>query len=98
LSNEENVVEDRVVREALRMYPNPASEFTNVDISLDGRGDVKASVLDMNGRVVKTVSMKGLPQGDHKVRVDLTGISNGTYILSLSVNGTVQNGKFIVNK
>ena len=98
LSNEENVIEEKVVRDALRMYPNPASDYTNVDVTLNGKGDVKASVLDMSGRVVKTVSMKGLPQGDHKIRVDLTGISNGTYVLSLSVNGTVQNGKFIVNK
>ncbi len=98
LSNKEDVIEQKAVREALRMYPNPASDFTSVDVSLDGKGDIKASVLDMNGRIVKTVSMKGLPQGDHKVRVDLTGISNGTYILSLSANSTVQNGKFIVNK
>jgi hypothetical protein len=98
LSSEENAIEDRDVREALRMYPNPASDFTSVDVTLNGKGDVKASVLDMNGRVVKTVSMKGLPRGDHKVRIDLTGISNGTHILSLSANGTVQNGKFIVNK
>ena len=80
------------------MYPNPASDYTKFDVTLDGKGDVKASVLDMSGRVVETVSMKGLPQGDHKIRIDLTGISNGTYVLSLSANGTVQNGKFIVNK
>jgi hypothetical protein len=80
------------------MYPNPASDYTKVDVTLDGKGDVKASVLDMSGRVVKTVSMKGLSQGEHKIRIDLTGISNGIYVLSLSANGTVQNGKFIVNK
>jgi len=98
LSTQENVFEDRVVREALKMYPNPASDYTKVDVTLDGKGDVKASVLDMSGRVFKAVSMKGLSQGDHKIRIDLTGISNGTYVLSLSANGTVQNGKFIVNK
>lgn len=98
LSTKENVIEDKVVREALRMYPNPASDFTNIDVTLNGKGDVKASVLDMSGRVVKTVSMKDLPQGDHKVRVDLSGINNGTYVLSLSANGIVQNGKFIINK
>ena len=98
LSNEENVIEDKVVRDALKMYPNPAKDFTNVDVTLSGKGDVKASVLDMSGRIVKRVSLKGLPQGDHKIRVDLTGINNGTYVLSVSANGTVKNGKFIVNK
>lgn len=98
LSTEESIVEEKVVLEALRMYPNPATDFTNIDVTLNGRGDVKASVLDMSGRVVKTVSMKGLPQGEHKVRVDLSGINAGTYVLSLSANGILQNGKFIINK
>ena len=42
--------------------------------------------------------MKGLPQGEHKIRVDLSGINAGTYVLSLSANGILQNGKFIINK
>lgn len=99
LSTEENVLtETKEARESLKMYPNPASEFTNVDVTLNGRGDVKASIIDMSGRTVKTVSLKGLPQGDHKVRIDLTGVNNGSYVLSITANGTVSNGKFIVNK
>jgi hypothetical protein len=95
----EEQLDDEIAKEAgLSVYPNPASEYTKVDVELLSRGDINVSVIDLSGRTIKQMTLKGMPQGEHSVRVNLDGISNGTYVLSLEANGTTQNAKFIVNK
>ncbi len=94
----EETIAKKDAKNFLYIYPNPAKDFTKIKVELYTKSDVKANVIDLNGRVVKTVVLKNLGQGTYDIRIDLADVSNGTYVMSLQANGKVQNSTFIVNK
>ncbi len=66
---------------SLRIYPNPASDFVNIDFRLP-QGFLR--LYDLNGRVQKTME---LSSGQNTL--SLSGLSEGAYILKLStIHGT----------
>ena len=59
-----------------KIYPNPASNFLNVESTLQ---QASFKLIDLNGREVRTEDMIG-----GELRVDLTGLKRGVYILQVS--------------
>ena len=68
---------------SLHVYPNPASDFVDVFV---GEGNCQAEIIDMNGRVVMSVSLNNTIN-----RIAINNLPNGTYILR--VNG--ESRKFV---
>lgn len=59
----------------VELFPNPASSVLNLSID----GDFKYQIIDTKGRTVI--------QGNNKRQIDISGLPNGTYLLSAD-NGT----------
>ncbi|MBQ9637927.1 MAG: T9SS type A sorting domain-containing protein, partial [Bacteroidales bacterium] len=77
----------------VRLYPNPASGSTTV--SLEGvSGTVELTVVDMNGRSVRTERMEC--DGDCAHRMELSGLSAGVYFVRISSEGTDVVRKLVV--
>lgn len=68
---------------SLHVYPNPASDFVDVFV---GEGNCQAEIIDMNGRVVMSVSLNNTIN-----RIAINNLPNGAYILR--VNG--ESRKFV---
>ena len=81
---------------SLKIYPNPATEFTQIDLDLTQTSDVEIVLRDMTGRVVKRSIFKALDSDTKNVRVDLSGIRAGTYIVEQNVGSFTKTGKLIV--
>lgn len=64
-------------------YPNPAVNSTNIKFALKNATDVTIKVMDMNGRVVNTISQSKLGAGEHIVPVETSALAAGTYIYSI---------------
>lgn len=65
-------------------YPNPAHTFTWVDFNLPQSQHIYLALRDMHGKLITQVSNKVLTAGEHKVRIDMAGLSAGMYILELN--------------
>lgn len=81
---------------SMTLFPNPATDMLNVEISnkLAGRMDMK--ILDIGGRVIKTqrwLSTRGL----NRKSIDLKGLKQGIYFLQLENDDLNQQLKFIIN-
>jgi len=98
ISVSEETIAKNETKDFLFIYPNPAKDYTKVKIELLGKSDIKANVIDLNGRVVKTTVLKDMSKGEYNVRINLADVANGTYVMSIEANGTIQNSTFIVNK
>ncbi len=61
------------------IYPNPASTFINISTELSG--DVLLS--DVIGRNIKRIKLSDLPTDKSSYQLDLSGIEDGIYIVSL---------------
>ncbi len=73
----------------IKVYPNPAIDRLNIDLSQEGK--YRVEIMDMNAKKISTVSFTG-----KKETIDLTGISQGLYIYMIydEKNQITSVGKF----
>jgi hypothetical protein len=80
------------------VYPNPASTTLNLDYIMPvNSADLMLTVYDIFGRVVNTTA---LTETTGTAKVDISSLSQGTYIYSISSAsaGVLNNGRFVVTK
>jgi hypothetical protein len=79
-------VEDRKL-ENFTVYPNPATDFVNIDIPMQANS-MNYQVFDTNGKLVM--------QGNAVVKtLDISSLENGSYIMQVEVNGLKGEQTFI---
>lgn len=79
-------------------FPNPAADVLNVKYNLFEESEIAISIVDMNGRVVVTNKQKKQSAGEYKTELNTSGLSNGSYILSIKINQQTINNKFVISK
>ncbi len=88
------VVEDgHVISGNLSVYPNPASGFVNVECP-DFTSATEATLISERGATVWRQTLNA----DGKLRLDLSGISNGSYRLILRSGGVWQSVPIILQR
>ena len=81
-------VEEEVAEQVFGIYPNPAQEIVNVDLSEFDSGEYTVAIYDMNGKLwINEVSVAA------QILLDISGLSNGQYLVSV-----LNSGKFIGSK
>lgn len=84
---------------ATSVYPNPAKDMINLDITLEAGANVTATLFNQLGQVSQTILPKQyLEIGKYNFSVPTTNLANGIYFYQLTVNNTVSQGKLVVNK
>lgn len=81
-------VEEEVVEQVFNIYPNPAQETVNVDLSCYDAGEYKISIYDMSGKLLKNKISVAT-----QIFLDISDLSNGQYLVSV-----LNSGKFIGSK
>lgn len=67
----------------MEVYPNPVSISTSVSFSLPVESDVVIDVLDVNGRLVKSIAADHFSEGSHEVKFDTGFLTAGIYFLQV---------------
>ncbi|MDP3641721.1 MAG: T9SS type A sorting domain-containing protein [Bacteroidota bacterium] len=71
------------------VYPNPVKDFVTVEIQSKISGAVQISIYNILGTEVKKWDSNNLHQGDQKLKVDLSFLKSGVYILRISGSGQI---------
>lgn len=79
-------------------FPNPATDVLNVKYNLFEEAEIFISIIDANGRVVVTNKLKKQSAGEYKTELNTSGLSNGSYVLSIKINQQTINNKFVISK
>ncbi|MFK7810569.1 MAG: phospholipase D-like domain-containing protein [Saprospiraceae bacterium] len=66
------------------VFPNPAVDFTNINMSLETQSDVILSLWDMNGRLLQSRVLAKV-NGKRNEVLELDGLTNGAYLLTFKV-------------
>ncbi|HSH65261.1 MAG TPA: T9SS type A sorting domain-containing protein [Bacteroidia bacterium] len=83
----------------LQNYPNPFKEQTTIKYRVAEKSNIDISIFDLTGRKITTLVHQMSPDGTYSISWNAEGISNGTYIISLSSNGKIiQTMKALVSK
>jgi hypothetical protein len=80
--------------------PNPANNAININFSLNNASKVDIEVIDLTGKIVKSIKGNEVFSSDnkHTVSVDVTNLESGSYFYSINANGTKLFSKFVVAK
>ena len=82
--------------ERFEVYPNPATEALNVTLTLNKSENTVINVLDITGKVVKTINV-GTVNGDKNLTISLDEMTSGIYFIQL-VNADGKQVKKFVKK
>jgi hypothetical protein len=94
LMNDFTGINDEVVEDRFSIFPNPANEAINVSISLTNSENTIINVLDISGKVVRTVNV-GNVQGDKNMSISLDGMNTGVYFVEMVNEAGKQVRKFV---
>ncbi len=72
----------------LRIWPNPANNFLNV--ASDNNTIDYITIMDLSGKILMRKSV-----GDNNISLDVSPLSNGTYLLETVSNGEISVMKFV---
>ena len=75
------------------IYPNPTTDATTIALS-GVNGEVSITIVDMNGRIVKSDSMSC--EGDCTKRMEVEGLAQGAYFVRINGEGLNMVKKLVV--
>ncbi len=78
----------------LNIYPNPVNTVATINYNATKAGEGMIKVTSLNGRVIKS-TFADLQIGENKLSVDLSTLSKGVYMVSLSSSNGVVTSKVV---
>ena len=76
-------IEDFNGIEDMTVYPNPATDVLNIDLTLAQAENLTIQLVDMTGKLLKK-SVVGASDGANLIRFDINGVAKGLYLLQVS--------------
>ncbi len=81
----------------VRLYPNPTNGQINVDFELASPSQVKVEVVDILGRVVKTIlPVSYYNQNEVKLSSNIDGVPQGVYFVNIKIDHSQVSIKVII--
>lgn len=81
----------------LTIFPNPANDKTVLYFSLNASAEVTLSVSSLIGQTIQKTNYGKLSAGDHSLNYDVSNLSAGIYVFTISdSNNRVVRKKFVV--
>jgi hypothetical protein len=65
-------------------FPNPFNPTTTIPFFIPEQSDVKISIYDVTGRMIKTLYDRNTPAGDHSITWNAEDLASGNYFIVLS--------------
>jgi hypothetical protein len=83
-------------KSSFSVYPNPANDRVTVAFELETSSKVEIGIYNLSGNLVKSVDLGKRPEGRHEAIINISNLSAGSYIMSLTTGNLRSASKFIV--
>lgn len=80
----------------LRIYPNPAADYSMLRITLQEKAQASTSIYNQLGQLVAVMDLGQLAAGTSQQPIDLSRFPKGTYYVKLQINGDITTRMLIV--
>jgi hypothetical protein len=81
-------IEESSFISSLTAFPNPANDLLFIDMNSTENAQAEIRILDMTGREVRNLASRSIAAGESRVAVDVSDLTNGSYLVSIQGNGT----------
>jgi len=79
-------------------YPNPFNPETIISFNLPKRSEIRLSLIDTLGKVVKEVAKGKYNTGEHKITLNISDLASGVYFYKLEAGDFVSVKKLVLVK
>jgi hypothetical protein len=79
----------------VKIYPNPATDNTNISLNLKNESTVEMQLVDVSGKVMAARNYGSL-NGTWSVNLNTSNLNAGIYLVELTINGTKVTKRLIV--
>jgi len=80
----------------LTLRPNPATDYTIAEITLNKASNTSAALYDRSGKLVMNLLAEKLPAGTHAIKISTSTLSSGVYFLKARANGVTKTISLII--
>lgn len=91
-------IEETVTEESMEIYPNPFKNSTKISFNLADSKKVSLDVFNIIGEIVYSVNQRYYEPGNHTIQLEGGNLSNGIYLIKLSLGDRILTEKITVNK
>jgi hypothetical protein len=84
------------VSSEIQNFPNPCSDYTNINVNLVQASDVSIQVYNTLGQKVKEFDYGMLSNGPHRLTLNVESLDEGVYFYTLIAGNSKYGGKMIV--
>ena len=82
----------------VRIYPTPAYYKISIDVIIPEQSDIDIAIYDIAGRRVAIVVSGLYNSGEYTIKVDVSGLTDGVYIVRMTSEGLSASKRFVVAK
>lgn len=86
-----------LVKDQIKLFPNPASNFTTLEYSLAKQAKVNVDLIDVSGKLMQTLFSADKSSGTHVYQFDVNQLSPGVYFVRFTANGEAGVQKLMVH-
>ena len=79
----------------VRIYPNPAASYTNIELEVAQATNASIRVFDMSGKMVYTKSLN-LTEGVHVETINCNKLQKGVYLINVVTESQMMTSKLVV--
>jgi hypothetical protein len=79
-----------------KVYPNPAIDYINIEVSTPGEAQINYAIYDINGKLISKKSMLKKSVGHLSIPHQVVDLSSGLYTVIVEVQGQQQEHKMII--
>ncbi len=88
-TSSEDIVES--TDDILTVIPNPADQFTDIQLSTNTMGSAQLVITDMSGRAISTETIN-MRKGKKSYRIETSDLANGEYLITIDQQGKLSTG------
>jgi hypothetical protein len=88
--------ESALPESVMTVFPNPAQDVLNLEVSFDNATDASITIADINGRVIKMDDRSGLTK--EVLTYQIPQLAAGTYLVRIATKEGTKTKKFVVAK
>jgi len=82
----------------VRVYPTPADYKISIDIVISEQSNIDISIYDIAGRRLDTIESGQYNDGEHTIIGDVSGLSDGVYIVMMTSEGFTASKRFVITR
>lgn len=80
----------------INVYPNPANDLVNVEVSFQQNADAEVEISNALGQSIRSINTGNVLAGTHTFQLPTSDLANGTYFVTVRNNGAVSTSRFSV--